>query len=266
MHILDKIVEHKKLELYRSKKDIPQEEIIDAKIYHDTAKDFPSSVKNGTGIIAEFKRRSPSRPTINLGAQAEIISEGYAKAGVSAISVLTDSHFFGGSFDDMKKVRSTVDLPLLRKDFMIDSYQIHEAKSIGADAILLITEILSKGQIQDLAGLAKEIGLYVLMEVHTQQQLEKYDSAVDMVGVNNRDLTNFTVDYKTSMDLFDHLPSDVIKISESGIHDVEVIHELREHGFDGFLIGERFMKSDDPGKSCAEFINSITNQQARSFK
>lgn len=262
MHILDKIVEHKKLELYRAKKDVPMEQLVDSKTYHDSAKDFPASVKSGPGIIAEFKRRSPSRPTINLDAQAEVIAEGYAKAGVSAMSVLTDSHFFGGSFDDIRSVRKAVDLPLLRKDFMIDPYQIHEAKSVGADAILLITEILSKGQIQDLAGLAKEIGLYVLMEIHTKQQLDKYTEAVDMVGVNNRDLTNFKVDYSTSLDLFGHLPADVVKISESGIHDVQVIHELKAKGFDGFLIGERFMKTDNPGQSCAEFIHSVMDHQS----
>ena len=170
---------------------------------------------------------------------------------------MTDEHFFGGHAQDILDARRIVETPLLRKEFIIDEYQIIEAKAIGADAILLITEILTKEEVQRFAELAKSIKLDVLLEVHTEQQLEKYNPAIDIVGVNNRDLTQFTVDPEHSVRLFDKLPNEAVKISESGIHNPETIMRLREIGYQGFLIGERFMKTMDPGKACQQFIDSL---------
>ena len=173
---------------------------------------------------------------------------------------MTDEHFFGGHNNDLTDARRIVETPLLRKEFIIDEYQILEAKSIGADAILLITEILSASQVKTFAALAKSIGLDTLLEIHTIEQLDKYNPDIDIVGVNNRDLTQFTVDPMHSVRLYEHIPTEVTKISESGIHDPETIVMLKETGFDGFLIGERFMKTMDPGKACQDFIQDLTTR------
>lgn len=210
-----------------------------------------------SGIIAEFKRRSPSQGDINPFAKVEQVTIGYMQAGASALSVLTDEHFFGGSSDDLKEARKFNFCPILRKDFVIDPYQIFEARSIGADVILLIAECLDAKQINVLAGLAKSLGLEVLLEVHSADQLAKLCPEIDVVGVNNRNLKDFSVSIQTSINLFDQIPSDFIKISESGINDPNVIVELRQVGFQGFLIGENFMKTPDPAKACRQFIERI---------
>lgn len=259
MHILDKIVNHKKIEVEDRKSSISISELESSSNFSRDTSSLSKNLKESpTGIISEFKRRSPSKPTINLEAKVSEIVTHYTQAGVSGISVLTDEHFFGGHNNDLTDARRIVDTPLLRKEFIIDEYQILEAKSIGADAILLITEILTTEEVSSFAALAKSLGLDTLLEIHTIEQLDKYNTNIDIVGVNNRDLTQFTVDPMHSVRLFEYLPSEVTKISESGIHDPETILMLRETGFDGFLIGERFMKTMDPGKACQEFIQDLS--------
>jgi len=261
MHILDKIVNHKITEVAKRKQKTSITELEASDYFNRTTHSLSESLQNSpTGIISEFKRRSPSKPTINLDANLSQIVTHYTQAGVSGISILTDEHFFGGHHSDLTDARRIVDTPLLRKEFIIDEYQIIEAKSIGADAILLITEILTVGQVKSFASLAKSIGLDTLLEIHSIEQLDKYNSDIDIVGVNNRDLTQFTVDPMHSVRLYEHLPSEVTKISESGIHNPETILTLKETGFDGFLIGERFMKTMDPGKACRDFIQDLNDR------
>lgn len=261
MHILDKIVLHKKGEVAKRKESRPIADLESSQLFGRTPKSLSTNIKESSwGIISEFKRRSPSKPTINLDAKVSQIVTHYTQAGVSGISILTDEHFFGGHTNDLMDARRIVDTPLLRKEFIIDEYQIIEAKSIGADAILLITEILSADEVKSYAALAKSLQLDTVLEIHTREQLDKYTTDIDIVGVNNRDLTQFTVDPLHSVRLFEHLPNDVTKISESGIHDPETILMLKNAGYDGFLIGERFMKTQDPGKACQDFISNLNKQ------
>lgn len=210
-----------------------------------------------TGIIAEFKRKSPSKDMINAYAKVEEVTIGYMQAGCSGLSVLTDKQFFGGSNKDLETARDYNFCPILRKDFIIDEYQIIEARSIGADTILLIAEILKKEEVEALAKFAKSLGLEVLMEVHAEEQFSKLNPYIDIVGVNNRDLKTFKVSIKNSLELIKMIPDDFTKISESGISNPESILELRKAGFDGFLIGEAFMKTSDPALACREFIQEI---------
>jgi indole-3-glycerol phosphate synthase len=211
-----------------------------------------------TGIIAEFKRRSPSKGLINGTASVEEVTSAYAQAGASALSILTDVDFFGGHSRDLEAGRGVNTIPILRKDFMIDEYQILEAKAMGADVILLIAAILSPAEISAFAKLAKSIGLHVLLEVHNLEELQKsVDVNVDAVGVNNRNLADFTVNIQTSFDLVDQIPSDFLKISESAISNPLTISQLRKAGFNGFLIGENFMKTDAPGAAMQQFVREL---------
>jgi indole-3-glycerol phosphate synthase len=208
-----------------------------------------------TGIIAEFKRKSPSKGMINSTSKVEKVSIGYMQAGASALSILTDTKYFGGSTDDLKSARHFNFCPILRKDFVVDEYQIVEAKSIGADCILLIAAALEPEKLKSLAYFAKSLGLEVLMEVHDGEELDRsLCDALDLVGVNNRNLKTFEVSLQTSMDLVNRIPSDFVKISESGISDPETLIQLRTAGFDGFLIGENFMKSARPEQAAYNFI------------
>lgn len=209
------------------------------------------------GIIAEFKRRSPSKGDIHQNADVLQITQGYASAGASALSVLTDQHFFGGKNADLEMARSGNTCPILRKDFTIDPYQVVEAKAIGADAILLIAACLEKKQLKSLAQLAKSLGLEVLLEVHDQQELDHWNEYVDVVGVNNRNLKTFEVNIQTSIELLEAMPAGVVRISESGINDPAVIVELRNRGFQGFLVGEYFMADAHPGEKCRAFIDRV---------
>ena len=256
MHILDKIVALKKKEIKRNKEQCPVDDLEASAYFERECISLSGSIRDQgrSGIISEFKRRSPSKPTINLTGDPSIIPNQYCNNGVSGISILSDEHFFGGNAYHLSIARPTVECPILRKDFIIDEYQIIEAKSIGADAILLITEILTKEEIAQLATFATSLGLEVLMEVHTREQIDKYHPSINSVGVNNRDLTTFTVDPNHSINLYPHLPTEACKISESGIHDIPTMIKLKQAGFDGFLIGERFMKTEDPGEACKTFI------------
>ena len=259
MHILDKIVAHKKKEVAKRKELYPTSLLENSTFFNGQTVSLSQYVQreDKSGIIAEFKRRSPSKPSINLYADVEEVSMGYMQNGASALSILTDEHFFGGSSADLTIARRYNFCPILRKDFIIDEYQIIEARSIGADAILLIAEILTKEEVDHLAKMAHSLNLEVLMEIHSEQQLDKYTDQINLIGVNNRDLDTFVTDIETSKKLYDKLPQEATKISESGIHNVDAVHELKSIGYDGFLIGERFMSTANPGDACRKFVQDI---------
>jgi indole-3-glycerol phosphate synthase len=209
-----------------------------------------------TGIIAEFKRRSPSKGIINADADVVKVTTAYTLHGASCLSVLTDGHFFGGVADDIKKARVN-NIPILRKDFMIDEYQVSEAKAMGADVILLIAACLTPGRVKELASFAKKLQLEVLLEIHTEEELQHICEDTEIIGVNNRDLKTFIVDINRSIELSRKIPGDKIKIAESGINDVETICIFRQAGFKGFLIGENFMKQPDPTIAFAGFVHQL---------
>jgi indole-3-glycerol phosphate synthase len=216
-------------------------------------------LKNGSsGIIAEFKKKSPSKGDINSGADIIDITLNYTEAGVAGISVLTDDEFFGGSLEDLSAAREkNPETPILRKDFIIDEYQVLEAKAYGADLILLIAANLEEKLAEILAKKAKTLGMEVLMEVHNAKELKKVNDFVDIVGVNNRDLKTFKTDVETSVKLSGLIPHRYVKISESGIEDAETIQLLKNKGFKGFLIGETFMKTENPGEACKKLISEL---------
>jgi len=259
MTILDEIIAHKKQEVSQKKRAIPvgrleQSYLFDRDVYSLSVALRTSS----TGIIAEHKRKSPSKSDINMSAVLKDVVCGYQKAGVSGISILTDTKYFGGSLEDLILARANTKTPLLRKEFIVDSYQIFEAKAYGADAILLIAAALSEEELKSLSQTAKHIGLDVLLEVHNREELEKsLLPSVDMLGVNNRNLKTFDVTLDTSKDLAQFIPNDFVKVSESGINTGKDVLALREYGYQGFLIGERFMRSEDPGASAERFITEL---------
>lgn len=259
MNILDKIVEQKRAEILKNRALVPIKKLEDSLYFSTESVSLSAYIKrpDKDGVIAEFKRRSPSRPSINLYAEPKAVSIGYMQAGASAISVLTDEINFGGSQKDLIEIRSYNYSPILRKDFIIDEYQIIEAKSIGADAILLIAEVLDKSTVEQLSSFAHTIGLEVLLELHSKSQIHKIGSNIDIVGINNRDLKTFNTDIQHSLDIIDDLPHEITKISESGISTPDQAFTLHQAGFDGFLIGELFMKHHAPQQACAEFIQSL---------
>jgi len=210
-----------------------------------------------TGIIAEFKRKSPSRGIINSSSSVSEVTSGYFREGASGVSVLTDTQFFGGSNADITGIREKSIFPVLRKDFIIDEFQVIESKSIGADVILLIAAVLGHKEIEKLSALAHSLGMQVLLEVHDTAELDKLTPDMDMVGVNNRNLKTFEVSVENSKVISTKIPGDMLKISESGISSPGVIKELREYGFKGFLIGEKFMASIDPVNAFSEFVKEL---------
>ena len=259
MNILDKIVADKYKEVALKKQVVPSSQLEQSALFKREGNSLANALKNSnSGIIAEHKRRSPSKDTINQKTNVGQVAMGYKKAGVCGISVLTDIKYFGGSLEDLLLARAAVDTPLLRKEFIIDEYQIIEAKAHGADTILLISAILSKNEIKSLSELAKSIGLDVLLEVHNEKELHKsLLPSIDMLGVNNRDLKSFKVNLDTSKKLAALIPNDFVKVSESGISSVDAIKELKTYGYQGFLIGENFMKTNNPSKNALEFIQKI---------
>ena len=210
-----------------------------------------------TGIIAEFKRRSPSKGEIHPLALVDEIVPAYEKAGATACSILTDTVYFGGALSDLALASESTRLPLLRKDFIVDERQIYEARIFGASAVLLIAAVLSFDEIVNFTALAHRLGIEVLLELHSDAELDKFTPEVDMVGINNRDLTSFKTDTSTSLRLVSALPADIVKIAESGITSPDELRRLRDAGYDGFLIGERFMSQEHPGNALKEFINGI---------
>lgn len=210
-----------------------------------------------TGVIAEFKRRSPSKGWINEHASLEAVAGGYAQNGASALSVLTDEKFFGGNLDFLRTVSSLVDVPVLRKDFIIDEYQLFQAFEAGADAVLLIASCLSCESCRALASKAHDLGLEVLLEIHSADELDHMDCGPDMVGVNNRNLGTFHTDVNNSFALAELLPKDTVLVSESGISEPQTICRLRDAGYRGFLIGETFMKTANPAECLRLFVDEI---------
>ncbi len=260
MNILDKIIETKKIEVASQKKVVSIEQL---EQYPDFGRKCNSLKKNllkenASGIIAEFKQKSPSKGEINYAVKVEQVTKAYTEGGASCLSVLTDYEYFGGTIINLAKAREiNPDIPILRKDFMIDSYQIVEAKAFGADVILLIAACLSKEKALELAKKAKEIGLEVLMEIHNAEELKVVNDFVDIVGVNNRNLKSFEVTIETSVELAKLIPEKFVKISESGLRGANEIKYLKENGFKGFLIGETFMKTDNPGEACKDLISQL---------
>ena len=259
MNILDKIVADKLIEVELRKKLIPIEQLEQSVLFDKNPISLVQNLKSSTtGIIAEHKRRSPSKSVINQDLNVFDVAKGYEKAGVCGMSVLTDGKYFGGSLDDLLTARASCKLPLLRKEFIIDPYQIIEAKSFGANVILLIAAILSKEELKAYSELAQSLELEVLLEIHDETELKKsLLETVDMIGVNNRNLKTFEVSLETSKKLSTLIPDDFIKVSESGISSVEVIKALQPYGFKGFLIGENFMKTENAGASAKQFIESL---------
>ena len=255
--ILEKIIKTKKVEIEKAKKNISITELKkqSRKRPHYSLKDNLEVSKSG--IIAEFKRKSPSKGWINKDAISVNIVPEYQKAGASGSSILTDYEYFGGIKEDLITVGEVIDLPLLRKEFIIDEYQIIEADIMGADVILLIAACLTPRQVKYLSNIAKQRNIEVLLEIHNEKELEHICDDVTFVGVNNRNLHTFTTSLDVSVLLSDKIPNKFIKISESGISTPEDINFLRKYGFKGFLIGESFMKTKNPGKSCKYFIDSI---------
>jgi len=260
MNILDKIIATKQVEVANQKKVISIEEYENYPLFSRKCYSLKANLtkEGSSGIIAEFKQKSPSKGEINFSAKVEEVTKAYVNAGAVCLSVLTDYEYFGGTLANLTKARETnPDTPILRKDFMIDIYQIVEAKAFGADVILLIAACLEKKKAETLAKKAKELGMEVLMEIHNEQELEIVNDFVDIVGVNNRNLKTFIVDVENSVQLSKQISDKFVKISESGLTGANEIHYLRQHGFKGFLIGETFMKTDNPGEACKKFISEL---------
>jgi indole-3-glycerol phosphate synthase len=260
MTILDKIVLRKKEEIVLAKQLVSVQQLEAGLHFGRTPHVFKDFLLNEdrTGIIAEFKRRSPSKGIINDQVTVEEVTQAYAAAGASALSVLTDVDFFGGHTNDLLAARAANEIPVLRKDFMIDEYQVLEAKALGADIILLIAAILTPQEIKKLSGFAKSLGLNVLLEVHNQEELQRSICVdLDAIGVNNRNLADFTVNIQTSFDLVNQIPDEFMKISESAISAAQTIKELKAAGFNGFLIGENFMKTTNPGQAMQDFVGQL---------
>lgn len=260
MSILNRIIETKKKEVAGQKKRVPVISLEKYPLFSRKCNSLKTALqhKNSSGIIAEFKQKSPSKGDINFRVQVEEVTKSYVEAGAAGLSVLTDFEFFGGTLANLTKAcEANPETPILRKDFIIDSYQVMETKAFGADVVLLIAACLEKKQAENLAKKAKTLGMEVLMEVHNAEELEKINGFVDIVGVNNRDLKTFNVDVETSVQLAGHIPEKFLKISESGISEAETIRYLKEHGFKGFLIGETFMKTDNPGEACKKLIAEL---------
>lgn len=264
MNILDKIVAHKRGEVLKRKEAVPVKELEKKAFFTRT----PFSLREflldpaRTGIIAEFKRQSPSKGVINGTAGVVEVTKAYSENGASCLSVLTDENFFGGSTADLEKARINP-IPILRKDFMIDEYQIIEARAMGADTILLIAACLTPAEVRSLAAFAKSLELEVLLEIHDATELGHICEETGLVGVNNRDLKTFTVDINRSLELAEKIPSGKILISESGISAVDTILRLKNAGFRGFLIGENFMKEKNPASAFKEFAETLKSAKPK---
>jgi indole-3-glycerol phosphate synthase len=259
MNILDKIVADKRTEVDLRKSLIPIKQLEQSVLFERNTISLTNKLQQSqSGIIAEHKRRSPSKSVINHNLNVFDVAKGYEDAGVCGMSVLTDGKYFGGSLDDLLTARASCDLPLLRKEFIIDEYQLLEAKAYGADVILLIAAILTREEIKQFSEFAKGLNLEVLLEVHNEEELLKsIMPSLDMLGVNNRNLKTFDVSLETSKKLSALIPNDFVKVSESGISTIEAIKELKPYGYKGFLIGENFMKTDNAGNSAKQFIKAL---------
>lgn len=259
MNILDKIVADKYKEVALRKQLIPVKQLEQSVLFNRKSPSLAAALStSNSGIIAEHKRRSPSKKVINNTLNVQDVATGYETAGVCGMSVLTDGKYFGGSLDDLLLARASSTFPLLRKEFIVDEYQILEAKAFGADVILLIAAVLTREEIKSFSEFSKSLGLDVLLEVHNLEELEKsIMPSLNMLGVNNRNLKTFEVSLYTSKTLSEKIPDDFVKVSESGISSIDAIKELQPYGYKGFLIGENFMKTSNPGASATEFIKQL---------
>ena len=257
--ILDRIVTDKHTEVALRKQLIPIKQLEHSVLFEHQSPSLSTRLINSTsGLITEHKRRSPSKDCINQNLNVQDVAKGYETAGACGMSVLTDMKYFGGSLEDLLNSRASCEIPLLRKEFIIDTYQIIEAKAYGADVILLIAAILSRDEIQAFSRLAQSLGMEVLLEIHNEDELQKsIMPSLNMIGVNNRNLKTIEVSLETSRTLSGLIPDEFVKISESGIRTVEDIKSLQPYGYKGFLIGENFMKTENPGAAAADFINLL---------
>ncbi len=259
MTILEKIIESKRTEVRDQKIRTPYRDLEQSIHFCGKTLSLSGSLTagNSTGIIAEFKRISPSKGIINTVSTVEEVTTGYAGSGAAGLSVLTDSKFFGGSCRDLTLAKELNSIAVLRKDFIIDEFQVIESKAAGADAVLLIAAVLRRDQFRQIAVLAKSLGMEVVLEVHSASEIEMADENVDIIGVNNRDLKTFRVNIDTSAEMAEKIPGHFVKISESGISSPETVNLLRQAGYDGFLIGELFMGSGDPVAAFSRFVREI---------
>jgi indole-3-glycerol phosphate synthase len=264
MTILERITAHKRREIAARREIVPVKKMEQSEHFTAPTVSLARYLRrpDKVGVIAEIKRQSPSKGVINAHISVEKLSIGYMQAGASALSVLTDKEFFGGSNDDLLAARRFNYCPLLRKDFILDEYQIVEARALGADVILLIAAILSEAETKRLAAFAASLGLEVLLEIHRREELPADLAHVAAVGVNNRDLRDFSVDVNRSHDIAARLPAEVVKVAESGISDAATIVALKKSGFQGFLIGEAFMRESRPEIACAELVRQVREAQA----
>jgi indole-3-glycerol phosphate synthase len=257
-NILDKIIESKKVEVASRKLETPVSVLEKAPAFSRKCLSLKQSLLNSeSGIISEFKRKSPSLGWIHEDADVVDITSGYNASGASGISILTDLEYFGGTPMDLMAARPFISCPVLRKDFVIDEYQLYEAKAMGADVVLLIAAALTVEQTLELAQKAHELGLEVLLEVHNAEEIGHANDFVDMLGVNNRNLKTFEQSIQTSFDLAALIPDKFVKVSESGISKTETVKELRKVGYKGFLMGENFMKEENPTAALARFVNGL---------
>jgi indole-3-glycerol phosphate synthase len=263
MDILEEIVAHKRIEVERFKVALSEREIhrrVEPLLDFSVASMSQALTASDSGIIAEFKRKSPSKGWIKEDGRADIIPLSYQQNGASALSILADEKYFGGSDEFIKTARhSGVNIPILYKNFVIDEYQLFQARLCGASAVLLIAADLSMQQCSALLKTAHELGLEVLLEMHSEPELEYAALEPDMCGINNRNLGSFITDVENSFRLAELLPKDAVKVSESGISNPDTVRALRQTGFRGFLIGENFMKTADPGQALNEFITQLTH-------
>jgi len=258
MNILETIIAHKIKEVEERKAEQPVAALEESPLFHQPCRSLKAALldRDKTGIIAEFKRRSPSKGIINDRVDIGEVTRIYTDHGASGISVLTDRSFFGGSLDDLCAARQN-GIPLLRKEFIIDEYQLVEARSNGADAILLIAACLSPFEVKQLARQARGLGMEVLLELHDEKELDHLCEEIDLAGVNNRNLKTFAVDLEHSVRMSEKIGDEMVKVAESGINDVKDVQYLKRYGFKGFLIGEHFMKQEDPGKAFMEFAAAL---------
>ncbi|QRX64841.1 indole-3-glycerol phosphate synthase TrpC [Dysgonomonadaceae bacterium zrk40] len=257
--VLSEIVAHKKREVARQMKEHPLS-MLEQKLSAERIPFYSLKTaleESSTGIIAEFKRRSPSKGWINRSAEATTVVQAYEAAGAAALSVLTDEPYFGGTLDDLRTATKSVSIPVMRKEFIVDEYQIYDAKLSGASAILLIAAAITKEESKRFTELAGELQLEVLLELHDERETEYITPHNRLIGINNRNLGSFVTDVQKSFRMIDLLPREALLISESGISDPQVVRELRDAGYRGFLIGENFMKCDEPGESLRAFLGEI---------
>ncbi len=258
MNILETIVAQKRKMVAERKEKTSIQLLEQALLFSRTCYSLKQSLldQEKTGIIAEFKRRSPSKGIIHATASVEDVTAAYTAGGASGLSVLTDEDFFGGSDHDLALARKN-EIPLLRKDFVVDEYQIVEAKSLGADVILLIAACLTSEEVNNFTKIAHDLGLEVLLELHAEEELDYINPSHTLVGINNRNLKDFKVDVDRSLRMAESLPAEIVKIAESGISEIDTVVRFYQNGFRGFLMGENFMKEADPGKAFQQFANAL---------